>query len=66
MVRKFTLAWGATSSDFGEGDKQWLGAHGPEIPTVVPSFNGGYFKVLRVKSPAVFEDFAFFPQQAKF
>ena len=23
MVRKFTLAWGATSSDFGEGDKQW-------------------------------------------
>ena len=45
---------------FWEGDKQWFGAHGPEIPAVVPSFNGGYFRVLRVKFPAVFEDFAFF------
>ena len=66
MVRKYTLAWGATISDFGEGDKQRFGAHGSEIPTVVPSLNGGNFRFLRVKSPAVFEDFAFFHQKTKF
>ena len=57
---------GGTSNDLGEGDKQWFGAHGLEIPSVMPRFNGGYVRVLKVKSPAVFEDFAFFPQQTKF
>ena len=40
MVRKFTLAWGATSSDFGKGDKQWFGAHGPDYQPLYQTLMG--------------------------